>query len=395
MRVKTAAEGNDNGKEKSMRRLSRLFGLDGMLAIKSAASIAIAPRYKLQALKKLQAHNSRENALEGLKEPQIWEENFRRLILSANDRLHVDVMEAFYQDPLRQLKTWDTAPAGDLVVGCAVKDDLIRIREFFAHYRALGVNAFIMIDNGSTDGTREYLLQQPDAVVWETDAVYNSRRKTAWLDRAAANLTGGGYWYLTVDSDELFVYPEMDSLSLPEYAARLRRRGITSVKALMLECYPRGELFAPDADPADFIRDYCWFDGDSDEYLYDPLFNTVSGGMHARVFGKSPTRTKVPLVYSEAGRFATGSHTIFPLKENIQSQFGAILLHYKFLPNEKEKIKKIVEQGNYANGSALYKRYLQKIDDDAGFALLFEDSKRWRGAASFQEFPWIRPLTEA
>ena len=58
------------------------------------------------------------------------------------------------------------------------------------------------MDNASTDGTAEYLADQPDVSLWSTAASY--RRSTFgvdwmnWLCRRHAH----GHWTLTVDPDE-------------------------------------------------------------------------------------------------------------------------------------------------------------------------------------------------
>ena len=46
------------------------------------------------------------------------------------------------------------------------RNERIRLPFFLNYYRDLGVNHFLMVDNGSDDGGREYLATQPDVSLW-------------------------------------------------------------------------------------------------------------------------------------------------------------------------------------------------------------------------------------
>lgn len=53
-----------------------------------------------------------------------------------------------------------------------LRNEKICLPFFLRYYRDLGVNHFLFVDNGSDDGGREYLAQQPDVSVWTTGASY-------------------------------------------------------------------------------------------------------------------------------------------------------------------------------------------------------------------------------
>ena len=58
-----------------------------------------------------------------------------------------------------------------------------RLPYFLDYYRKLGVDHFLFVDNGSTDGGRELLAAEPDVSLWRTDASYaKSRFGTDWLN---------------------------------------------------------------------------------------------------------------------------------------------------------------------------------------------------------------------
>ncbi len=43
-----------------------------------------------------------------------------------------------------------------------LRDERVRLPWFLHYYRAMGVRHFLMVDNASTDGSTEYLRNQPD-----------------------------------------------------------------------------------------------------------------------------------------------------------------------------------------------------------------------------------------
>jgi len=82
------------------------------------------------------------------------------------------------------------------------------------YYRALKVSHFLFVDNGSDDGTAEFLQSQPDVSLWRTDESYRlSRFGMDWLGWLQMRF-GHGHWCLTVDADELLIYPQHDTRDL-------------------------------------------------------------------------------------------------------------------------------------------------------------------------------------
>jgi hypothetical protein len=82
--------------------------------------------------------------------------------------------------------------------------------DFLRHYRSLGIDTFCFIDNGSVDGTRDYLLAQPDCLVYYTDELYKASGFAAdWVNRVIAELRISG-WFVLVDADEHLCYAHME-----------------------------------------------------------------------------------------------------------------------------------------------------------------------------------------
>jgi Glycosyl transferase family 2 len=104
-------------------------------------------------------------------------------------------------------------PEGILLFS-TLRNEKIRLPYFLEYYRDLGVNHFLIVDNDSTDGSREYLEIQPDVSLWTTAHSYKRARfGVDWLNYLQMKYAHG-HWALVVDPDEFFVYPFCDTRPL-------------------------------------------------------------------------------------------------------------------------------------------------------------------------------------
>lgn len=69
----------------------------------------------------------------------------------------------------RRNRTGEIKPR-DILLFCTLRNERIRLPWFLKYYRDLGVQHFLFVDNGSADGSAEYLADQPDVSLWHTDA---------------------------------------------------------------------------------------------------------------------------------------------------------------------------------------------------------------------------------
>ncbi|MDO4493645.1 MAG: glycosyltransferase family 2 protein [Clostridia bacterium] len=384
------------------KKLLSLLGEGGFSVCKTCFGLIRHPHEKGAQLGRLSALDGiAKNAPDGLPFDRAeWKKRFRRLLLTTNGPRAATLMESFYEDRLVPVKRADgavpDAPAAGLdpntpIVLFAVKNDLVRVKELFGHYRKLGVQRFAVIDNGSDDGTLEFLSEQPDADVYRTDARFSSIRKAGWLNRLAA-FYGTERWYLWLDADELFTYAGAETRSLTELTHALERRGETKLRSFMLDMYPEGVLLDAERRDADFLTDCVWFDPDSEDYMLRPEIMRMSGGMRQRVFGlEEGTLSKVTLLHFGNGRMLTGAHTIAPQAEDYSGDFMGVLMHYKFLPGDLKKYRRIVDDGTYTNGSAEYKRYLKVFSENPMLTAKNNGSRRYTGSASLSDaFPFLK-----
>ena len=77
-------------------------------------------------------------------------------------------------DDLRQIS--NRKADKDALTLCAIgRNEMYFLPTFLAHYRRLGVEQFAILDDRSTDGMTEYLLEQNDVVLYRSDHKYGSR----------------------------------------------------------------------------------------------------------------------------------------------------------------------------------------------------------------------------
>lgn len=273
-----------------------------------------------------------------------------------------------------------------------VRNEAVRLPFFLDHHRKLGVDHFLIVDNDSTDGTREYLAAQPDVSLWHTTHSYRLSRFgvdwLTWLQMRHAH----GHWCLTLDADEILIYPFHDTRPLPALTQWLDQQNRRSFGALMLDLYPKGRLgaqgYAPGDDPREILE---WFDaGNYMGQKQDRLESLwIQGGPRARLFfseapRRAPTMGKVPLVkWNRRHAYVTSTHSALPRRLNhVYDTAGGewasgVLLHTKFLPMIPEKSAEEKARGEHFANSALYDSYYDNLAADPD--LWCAGSSRYRG----------------
>jgi hypothetical protein len=248
-------------------------------------------------------------------------------------------------------KTGDIA-AADLLAFVVLRNEMARLPYFLDYYRRLGIDHFLVVDNGSDDGSTEMLLRQGDVSLWYTDGGYRaSRFGVDWLTYLLMTY-GHDHWCLTVDADELLTYGGIEAHDLKALTGLLNRQGRIGFGAMMLDLYPRGPLdevhYSAGQDPLDVLQ---WFDAAPYRAVRQrPMGNLwLQGGARERVFfsadpRRSPTLNKTPLIrWNRRYTYVNSTHSALPPVLNgfydgpHGDQPSGVLLHTKFLPEIVEK----------------------------------------------------------
>ena len=176
---------------------------------------------------------------------------------------------------------------GEIRAFAKCRNERLRLPAFLTHYRALGVDRFFIVDNDSSDGTTEYLAGQPDVCGFRTtNRLSESGAGSLWLNPLLSRF-GVGAWCVTVDIDELLVYPGSEQASLRDLTAHFDRTGCEALSCLLLDLYPPGPLAASRYSPGDdLLAAAPYFD--AGPYEKSPVETCpgvfITGGMRERVF---------------------------------------------------------------------------------------------------------------
>jgi len=336
---------------------------------------------------------------------------------------------ATYHDLIDSLSPVAHAPDSDaLTVFGIVHNEMFFLPAFLNHYRRLGAQQFLILDDHSDDGSRDYLIEQPDCVVLHSKYRFGDTlpalANTPWNKTTRAGVVFktiipqkylGGKYAVYADADEFLILPPEIS-SLGNLVRFMSTEGITSLLASLIDFYPAklSDLFIP-REPASFedlIEAYPYFDA-------KPLVRPVSGGspeiMHEnnasrRLFShykiKKPPEfidflppqiinllplkiakggeLKTPIVHWDSGRILLNSH-----KTNVPPETNHLIAfaHFKFTFDMPRRIDFAITSKAYGRKSLKYSNYAQllahMVRDEGDF--LGPSSKIYRDARDLFE----------
>ncbi|SLN17817.1 hypothetical protein ROJ8625_00579 [Roseivivax jejudonensis] len=273
----------------------------------------------------------------------------------------------------------DRIRSSDVLLFSCQRNEGVRLPYFLDYYRGLGVDHFLIVDNDSTDGSLDFLARQPDVSVWHTRASY--KRATFgvdWLNRLA-RLYGHGHWCLTVDPDELFLYPFCDTRPIRGLTDWLDACSIRSFSAMLLDMYPKGRIdatpYRPGQDPLEVAP---WFDAGNYKVARNPEYGNlwIQGGPRARVFfpdapAKAPALNKIPLVkWHRRYTYVSSTHMLLPRGLNlVYDEWGGekasgVLLHTKFLDTFTGKAEEELRRRQHYGASREYIAYADGVQSN-------------------------------
>ncbi|HEX9160034.1 MAG TPA: glycosyltransferase family 2 protein, partial [Rhizomicrobium sp.] len=243
-----------------------------------------------------------------------------------------------------------------------VRDEMANLPGFFAHYRRLGVRRFVVVDNGSTDGSDSYAKSQPDVVLYRTeDSFPASGAGMRWINVLIDRHAAGG-WCLFADADEDLVYPGWETTPLDSLVAYLDAQGAEAMSAFMLDVYPERLIdssgrAATRADCRYFDLNYHW------RGLTRSPWRRPFGGIRARLFGILEWTHKTPLLKGGCGLYLN-NHETTPVR---LAEVTGALLHYKMVDlfSKAEQYDQRKPQANVADrilhSTRRYARYAARL----------------------------------
>lgn len=292
---------------------------------------------------------------------------------------------------LERLDTRPIPPAeGEIRLFTRLRNEALRLPWLFDFYRRRGVDRFFVVDNGSDDGSRDWLLAQPDTHLFLTTdsyAVYGGGQR--WLNHLLGR-HGSGTWCLTVDVDEMLTYPHAERLDLKGLTTHLDQHGAEALFTVMLDMYAESDLaqvaYRPGDDPLALCP--CF---DRAGYVHrdcaDFPFRLVVGGLVARyLFDRKQDGVflhKVPLVRWQPGlNYAGSTHTLSPVP--LAAETG-VLLHLKFMADFIDRAGIEAARKQYWQGAKRYSEFHRRFTTAATVDFRCELTERFRSTAQLVE----------
>ena len=273
------------------------------------------------------------------------------------------------------------------VIISVMKNELSILPDFLAHHRELGAERFVILDNGSTDGSLEYCAAQGDVELHLVERPFHWPQKQGWITRVIAE-HGFDRWYIYLDGDERLTFDGAPGRGLGDLADWAQGQGLRRVRGMLIDMYAPGPLLQFDWDGrAPLAEAFPLFDSDSYQQFRYEMIIARKGGPRPRKLsngdpGFRPEMTKYPLFRPRPGDVMDNPHHISPEAENFASDCMIGLLHFKFLPGFVAKAKQAIREASYFSGSAEYRAYLEALARDPDLTLDYDGSQRFEGPQS-------------
>jgi hypothetical protein len=281
-----------------------------------------------------------------------------------------------------------------------VRNEALRLPFVLAHYRSLGVERFLVIDNDSDDGSREFLENEPDVHLFVTsDSYAGSACGVHWIN-AVLGACAEDQWVVTSDADELLVYPRYETVDLPSFCSFLDGEGARGVFCLMLDMYSDRLLGQTVPAPGGSLLETCpFFDrGPYRLFRHDVCPYAVAfGGPRTRLFRerlngerRPPQISKVPLVrWGADTRYLASTHHMTPTP---LAHTTGVLLHFKFLSDFAGRAEIEAARGEHFADAREYRDYRDLVRGGlsslmADVSVRFEDSAQLVALTIMQASP--------
>ena len=280
------------------------------------------------------------------------------------------------------------------IVFVVVRNELERMKIFLEHYRKLGIKNFIILDNGSDDGTVEYLEKQEGTKIYQILEKFQTQKKESWIEKMLA-MEGVNRWCLVVDSDELLDFIGSENHLINQIIQKASEAGYKRIWGFMLDMYSKDPLFTQNNFNLSMIENLRFFDKNSYELFCVKGKNKndlIFGGPRARAFNIKPALSKQAIFFYEENVLYSNCHFLFPTVKWGEIPCWFVLRHYKFSPADKmEYERRILEKGFY-NNSQEYRIIMDKVKRQND-GMYYEDSVEYKDSNSLKCLPFITEIS--
>lgn len=283
----------------------------------------------------------------------------------------------------------------DILLFAVMKNEAHRLSFFLDYYRKLGVNHFILVDNGSTDHFTEIVSDCDDITTFYTEASYKeSNYGMHWCNNLLLKY-GCGHWCMTCDPDEFLVYPHIETRDLRDLTSYLDSLRESSFFTVMIDMYSdtavEESYYTEGEDPLTVCP---FFDATGYSKSYSSSFKNIfiQGGIRKRLLysqnpKKAPALNKVPLIkWDSHYAYVESMHMAIPRRLNAvywDPKTTGALLHFKFISQLVNKVQEEETAQQHWDNSSEYQKYGEAIKQrtllhEPSVSVRFED---WRTLA--------------
>ena len=312
---------------------------------------------------------------------------------------------------MKLLKNFD-APSDlhSIILICVIRDEELLIPAFLKHYLKLGVTHFIFIDNGSIDGSLEYLESKSfelNIQIWQTKESYaENMYGVAWVNKIL-NLQCKNKWCLVVDVDEFILLK--DGETIKDIRDSMIDSETNILQTLLIDFYPKSFSNSHYKQHDNPFSHSCCFDKSSSDstFIQQALDGStgIKGGLRHRILkdNTKPDNSSVCLTkksffkydFFDTHHLEVGMHWILSNEfEDWDSYDGwnesnqflkffndiIIVAHFKFIkPDLKSFIQQRIDRNQDWNGSCEYKKYKNSLSDSffqENFSLAYNNSNQ-------------------
>ncbi|MEG0220818.1 MAG: histidine phosphatase family protein [Clostridia bacterium] len=214
------------------------------------------------------------------------------------------------------------------------------VDKWMKHYIDIGINNFVLIDNNSTDNSTKKLKAYESAVnisFWEIHEEYNSYKMCGWKQQIF-EFYGINQEYLTVDSDELFIYKDYKETKLINF---VKNEKLTIIKTMLLDVYTTKNLLEGS------LKDFKYVDKNTYKTSVDiPCGVRFFGGPISRVLDINTSLQKISFIKYTGKEIFVSDHFYYPWNLNNKAKFCAYLLHYNFFTKDDRDLSNYSEYKN-------------------------------------------------
>ncbi len=298
------------------------------------------------------------------------------MITALEEHGCLDDAYACYQLERRDRRCLEIGPE-EILCCVAIRNERVRLDGLLRWYRRLGVDRFLFIDNGSSDGSAEWLLDQPDVHLWSSDLSFKRANfGSSWFELLLRR-HGVGHWCLTVDADELLLYEGAPERPLRELCRHLDRVGKQAATGILLDLYSDRAIGDTVCREGDDPLALCpFFDKEPFHSCYERGGHyrnqaIVFGGVRQRVF---PTEHDyllskcVLLRYAPDVVLTSGQH-LTNIPESRLAQGQVCVLHFKFFASFLTYAPAEAAREVHAMGGEQYKAYRRELERHQGLTL--------------------------